>query len=440
MSDEATTTDKATTETTETNLTLADDGAGRPDSLGEVAALFLRLGFTAFGGPAAHIAMMREEVVRRRRWISDQRFLDLIGVINLIPGPNSTELAIYLGYLRAGWLGLIIAGVCFIGPAMLIVLSLAWAYVTFGSTPQVGWLLYGIKPVIIAIIVQAIWGLSRTALRSVTPVIVALAILALYLLGVNELALLFGGALAFGLIRYGQHLARNRRRRGSGGAVPAASLLLTPAALVAAMREVIGRMAQATRNALTSMRTLGATATAIITTLATGATVYDPLMLFLTFLKIGAVLYGSGYVILAFLQGDFVDRLHWLTERQLLDAVAIGQFTPGPVFTTATFVGYVVGGWQGALIATLAIFLPSFVYVGAIHPLATRLRRSPITATLLDGLNVAALALMAAVSLQLGRNALIDPLTILLGIAAFTLLLRFKPNSAWLIIGGALIG
>jgi len=418
----------------------------RRGALREVALLFLRLGFTAFGGPAAHIALMREEVVRRRRWISDQRFLDLLGLINLIPGPNSTELAIYLGYLRAGWLGLIIAGVCFIGPAMLIVLSLAWAYVTFGSTPQVGWLLYGIKPVIIAIIVQAIWGLSRTALRGVLPVIVALAILALYLLGVNELALLFGGALTFGLIRYGQHIMRSRGRRGSGGAATAASLLLTPASLLATMRASVAQMAQATRNTFIGMRATGATmaastaATATATALAATATTYDPLTLFLTFLKIGAALYGSGYVILAFLQGDFVDRLHWLTERQLLDAVAIGQFTPGPVFTTATFIGYMVGGWQGALLATLAIFLPSFVYVGAIHPLATRLRRSPITATLLDGLNVAALALMAAVSLQLGLNALIDPLTILLGVASFAILLRFKPNSAWLVLGGALLG
>lgn len=425
----------------------------------EVALLFLRLGFTAFGGPAAHIAMMREEVVRRRKWISDQRFLDLLGVINLIPGPNSTELAIYLGYLRAGWLGLLVGGVCFIGPAMLIVMTLAWLYVTYGATPQVDWLLYGIKPVIIAIILQAIWGLGRTALRGALQVVVALAVFGLYLLGVNTLALLFGGAALFGLLRLIERWGRRAARGGVAAAFAAPALL--PLARVAASKaggsavpgsamtpDAGAAMTATTATTAAAARATGATAKAAAGMGAVGAvgvaTVAAPFSywtLFFTFLKIGAVLYGSGYVLLAFLQGDFVHRLGWLTDKQLLDAVAIGQFTPGPVFTTATFIGYLVGGWQGALIATLAIFLPSFAFVGLIHPLATRLRRWPVTAILLDGLNVAALALMAAVALQLGLNALVDILTALLAIAALVILLRFRTlNSVWLIIGGALMG
>jgi len=409
----------------------------------EVALLFLRLGFTAFGGPAAHIAMMRDEVVRRRRWISDQRFLDLLGVINLIPGPNSTEMAIYLGYLRAGWLGLLVGGVCFIGPAMLIVMTLAWLYVTYGALPQADWLLYGIKPVIIAIILQAIWGLGRTALRGALPVVVALAIFGLYLLGVNELALLFGGAALFGLLR----LIERWGKRNTGNTIVAAfaapALPLTRAATGApSATQATGATAATTASAGSATAKAAAGVGAIgAAGVATVAAPFSYWTLFLTFLKIGAVLYGSGYVLLAFVQGDFVHRLGWLTDKQLLDAVAIGQFTPGPVFTTATFIGYLVGGWQGALIATLAIFLPSFLFVGAIHPLATRLRRWPVTAILLDGLNVAALALMAAVALQLGVNALVDVVTALLAIAALVILLRFRRlNSVWLIIGGALIG
>jgi len=412
----------------------------------EVALLFLRLGFTAFGGPAAHIAMMREEVVRRRRWISDQRFLDLMGVINLIPGPNSTEMAIYLGYLRAGWLGLLVGGVCFIGPAMLIVMALAWLYVTYGALPQADWLLYGIKPVIIAIILQAIWGLGRTALRGALPVAVALAIFGLYLVGVNELALLFGGAALFGLLRLIERWGKRAARNGVAAALAAPILPLVRAATGKA--NGAGATGATAATGASAAGATGATAKtaagvgAVAAAGAVAATVpFSYWTLFLTFLKIGAVLYGSGYVLLAFVQGDFVHRLGWLTDKQLLDAVAIGQFTPGPVFTTATFIGYLVGGWQGALIATLAIFLPSFAFVGLIHPLATRLRRWPVTAILLDGLNVAALALMAAVALQLGLNALVDVVTALLAIAALVILLRFRRlNSVWLIIGGALIG
>src|SRR5713226_7690495 len=286
-------------------------------SLAQLAALFLRLGFTAFGGPAAHIAMMRQEVVQRRKWMSDERFVDLIGVTNLIPGPSSTELAIYLGYLRAGWPGLLIAGICFIGPAMLIVLAIAWAYVTYGSLPQVGWLFYGIQPVVVAIIAQAIWNLGRTIFKGVLAAGVALLVLVLYLLGVNVLVLLFGGAGLFGVLRLLQ------KRWGSK---PSAMSVLLPA--VPMSQRGIWKV---------TFPTLGAG-------LLAGGTSFSLLALFLTFLKLGAVIYGSGYTLLAFLRADLVQNLHWLTDKQLLDAVSIGQFTPGPVFTTATFIGYILGG------------------------------------------------------------------------------------------------
>ena len=384
------------------------------NKLAEVTLFFLRLGFTAFGGPAAHIAMMREEVVQRRKWISDERFLDLLSIINLIPGPNSTELAIYLGYVRAGWPGLIIGGVCFIGPAMLIVLALAWAYTTYGSLPEVSWLFYGIKPVVIAIIAQALLGLSRAVLKGVEQVVPAVLVLVMYLLGVNVLILLFGGAVLFGIVR-----AVERWFRPKG--------------------EVIGTLLPFSFG---SIQAVWQKFVAFSLTIASVSPFvpFSMLTLFLTFLKIGAVLYGSGYVLLAFLRTDFVLHLHWLTDRQLLDAVSIGQFTPGPVSSTATFIGYLVGGLPGALLATLAIFLPSFVFIAIIHPLATTLRRSPWTSPLLDGVNVAAVALMAGVLIQLGQNALIDLLAWAIALIALAVLLRFKINSVWLILAGAAIG
>jgi chromate transporter len=384
------------------------------NGLAEVASLFLRLGFTAFGGPAAHIAMMRQEIVQRRGWISDERFLDLLGIVNLIPGPNSTELAIYLGYVRAGWPGLIVAGVCFIGPAMLIVLAFAWLYVRYGTLPQAGWLFYGIKPVVIAIVAQALWGLLRTVLKSVLPAVLIVVVLVLYLLGVNELLLLFGGGITYGCVRWLQ-------KRNKGHVVHSVLPFTLPTVGLRGLWRVV----------------------AISPPFASMVAVVVPVSLptlFLTFLKIGATLYGSGYVLLAFLRGDLVDRLHWLTDRQLLDAVSIGQFTPGPVFTTATFVGYLIGGLPGALLATLGIFLPSFVLVAVIHPLATRLRRSPWTAALLDGVNAAAIALMGGVLIELGRSALIDVLTWVLALISLAILLRFKINSVWLILAGAVVG
>ena len=381
-----------------------------PGSLGEVAALFLKLGTLAFGGPAAHIAMMRDEVVTRRRWVSDQQFLDLLGATNLIPGPNSTEMAIHLGFIRAGWRGLIVAGSLFILPAMLIVMALAWLYVRYGSTPQAGWLLYGIKPVIIAVVAQALWGLLRTAVKGPLHAAVGFAVLGLYLLGFNEIALLFGGGLLVMLVE-------NARRAWSARSHPAAFVPL-----------------------------LGVSLTALAQAAAPGLASFNLWTLFLTFFKIGAVLYGSGYVLLAFLRNDFVERLGWLTEQQLLDAVAIGQLTPGPFFTTSTFIGYVLGaqtgagGIAGGIVATLGIFLPAFVFVAISGPFVRRLRNSPWTSSLLDGVNVAALGLMAAVTWELGQAALVDVLTVLVAVAAAVALIRFKVNSAWLVPAGGVVG
>jgi chromate transporter len=375
--------------------------------LGEVARVFLTLGVIGFGGPAAHIALMREELVRRRRWVTEQQFLDLIGATNLIPGPNSTEMAIYLGYIRAGWPGLIVGGVCFIAPAMLIVMALAALYVAFGTRPEAVALLYGVKPVIIAVIAQALWALARTALKTTTLTVGGAVIVALALAGVNEIALLFAGGFALAALT----LARARR----GAAAAGCAIAVAPTVALAGPAGM-------------SLGTM-----------------------FAVFLKIGAVLYGTGYVLLAFLRADFVERLGWLTDQQLLDAISIGQVTPGPVLTTATFIGYVLGGWPAALLATVAIFLPAFVFVAVSGPLIARLRRWRWTGALLDGVNVAALGLMAAVAWQLARAALIDEplrlagtpavaLAIALAVVAAFVLLRFRLNSVWVVAGGALAG
>jgi chromate transporter len=369
-------------------------------NLREVALLFLKLGFISFGGPAAHIALMRREVVQRRKWVTDAEFLDLLGASNLIPGPTSTEMVIFLGYKRAGWVALILAGTLFILPAMLLVTVLAWAYQTYGATPQATWLLYGIKPVIIAIVVQALWGLGRTAVKGPLLAVIGLGAVGLYLAGVSPLLVLFGGAL-----------------------------------LVLAIRNI-----QRLRSASVSLVFPSLGATSLAGALAAAAVPFSLTTLFFTFLKIGAVLYGSGYVLLAFLRADFVTNLGWLTDQQLIDAVAVGQFTPGPVFTTATFIGYLLGGIPGALLATLAIFLPSFLFVALIYPIVPRLRRSPWTSALLDGVNVAALGLMAGVTVELARAALVDLPTIALALLAAVVLLRFRINSVWLVVGGGVAG
>ena len=370
-------------------------------ALREVGALFFQMGWIAFGGPAAHIALMRREVVIRRKWLTEQQFLDLLGASNLIPGPTSTELAIYLGYARAGHLGLVLAGALFILPAMFLVLALAWAYGRYGSTPQIGAILYGIKPVIIAVIVQAIYSLLPTAVKTLRLAMVVLLSAALYLLGINPLIPLFGLSI---LVMLAENRARLARAAGVGWMVLAVPL---------------------------------ATAAAPV---AIGAVGFSLAVLFRTFLKIGATLYGSGYVLLAFLRDDFVSRLGWLTDRQLLDAVAVGQFTPGPVFTTATFIGYLTGGRWGGIVATVGIFLPAFIFAAAVYPLVPRLRASPWAATFLDGANAAALGLMVAVAWQLARSSVVDSLTAILALIAVVLLIRSKINSAWLVLGGALIG
>jgi chromate transporter len=364
----------------------------------EVAQVFLKLGTVAFGGPAAHIGMMRDEVVRRRQWLSDQEFLDLLGAANLIPGPNSTEMTIFLGARRAGWRGLIIGGACFILPAMMIVMAFGWLYVNYGSLPQMEWLLYGVKPVMVAIIAQAVWELGRRAVKGPLTLTVGAIALLLYALGVAEIPLLIVGGVLVMLIQ-------NRSRLRWRGITPVA--ILFGGALTPIMQ---------------------------------AATPFSYSQLFWSFFKIGAVLYGSGYVLIAFMQGEFVQKLGWLTNQQLLDAIVVGQITPGPLFTSATFVGYILGGAPGAVIATIAIFLPAFILVAMARPFVPRLRKSPWFGALLDGVNVVSLALVVGVTVGLGRASLIDPLTIAIATLTLVILLRFKINSTWLVLGGALIG
>jgi chromate transporter len=376
-------------------------GTGAPEhrgSIGEVAAVFLKLGLIGFGGPAAHVALMRRELVERREWVDEPRFLDLFAVSNLIPGPSSTEMAILLGYERAGWPALIVAGALFILPATLLVLLLAWAYVRFGSLPQTRWVLYGVGPAVIGIVADALWKMGRTALRGAGWVLLAAVVTALSFLGVNLLVLVFGGGVL-------ATVAVNRRRIGAPG--PAAAFAWPGLPVLAAAPAVVS---------------------------------YSAATLFLTFLKIGAVLYGSGYVLLAFLRADFVQHLHWLTNRQLIDAVSIGQVTPGPLFTTATFVGYLTGGAGGALLATLAIFLPSFVFVAVAYPMLPAIKASPWATGFLRGATASSLGLMLAVTFQLGRAAIVDPFTAMVALAAFLVLRRFEVSSVWLVLGSGAAG
>ena len=373
--------------------------------LRELAALFLRLGATAFGGPAAHVAMMEDEIVRRRRWLTREEFLDLLGAANLIPGPNSTELALHVGWRRAGGPGLVVAGACFILPAALIVAALAWGYVRYGALPAAGGLLYGVKPVVVAVVAQALVGLGRSAVKGAAHAALALAAIAAALLGAHELLVLAAAAALGAAVGLRRPRAPAQPTPGEADdgpqAAPAVALLALAAPAAGAA-------------------TLGT--------------------LFATMAKTGAVLFGSGYVLLAFLRADYVERLGWLTERQLLDAVAVGQLTPGPLLTTATFVGWIVAGPAGAAVATVGIFLPAFLFVAASGPLVPRLRRSPVAGAVLDAVNAASLALMAVVAAQLARTALVDATTLLLALGALLLLVRWRVNSAWLVLGGAAAG
>ncbi|OGP71043.1 MAG: chromate transporter [Deltaproteobacteria bacterium RBG_13_58_19] len=385
-----------------------DNPKGNSHNLRELAFLFFRLGTTAFGGPAAHIAMMQDEVVRRRGWLTHEKFLDLLGATNLIPGPNSTEMAIHIGFLRAGWTGLVVAGVSFIIPAVVLVTAFAWAYVRFRQLPELTWLLYGVKPVVIAIVLQALWGLGRTAIKTKFLGMLAILAVALNFLGVDELALLLGTGM---LVGWWQGLKPDPKGN-------LRALLL--------MTVLVGGFLAAVYFALQ---------------IPTSTKVQFSLpALFLFFCKVGSILFGSGYVLLAFLQADLVQNWHWLTATQLLDATAVGQITPGPVFTTATFIGYLLGGLPGALIGTAGIFLPAFFFVAVSGPLVPLLRKSIIAGAFLDGVIVASLALMAVVTWRLGRDAVIDPVTALLVLGSALLLIRFRLNSLWLVLGGALIG
>src|SRR5580658_7847564 len=377
-------------------------------SLGELALFFLRLGTTAFGGPAAHIAMMEDELVGRRKWLSREKFLDLLGASNLIPGPSSSELAIHIGYLLCGWRGLFVAGICFILPAACMVGALAWAYVHFGKVPAVSGILYGIKPVVIAVILQALWGLGRTAIKNWFIAVVGLIAIALSAWGLHPLLLLL---LAGGAAILVDQIVRSDREIGWAPLSILRSAARWPKSLAAATGAALG----------------------VAAPLSLGS-------LFLLFLKFGAVIFGSGYVLLAFLRADLVVHRGWLTDAKLVDAIAIGQVTPGPVFTTATFIGYLLYRTRGSIVATVGIFLPAFLLVAASGPLLPRIRESKIAGAFLDGVIVASLALMAVVTWQIGRGSIVDALTAMLFAVSLFLLLRFRLNSVWLILFGALAG
>jgi chromate transporter len=364
----------------------------------EVVVFFLRLGLSGFGGPAAHIALMEREAVERRAWLTREQFLDLVGGCNLLPGPSSTQVAMALGFSRRKWLGLGVAGACFILPAAILTLALAWAYVRYGHLPQTQGLLYGAKPVMVAIVVQAIWRLGRMALSRWTLALIGVACLAAAVTGVPPIAVL----LAAGAVELLIVWQRSRRNELHGIAWLSAGL-----------------------GGATSVGLAGAAGL---------------LSIALTFLKLGVVVFGSGYVLLAFLKADLVDRLHWISEQQLLDAITAGQVTPGPLFATSTFIGYLLHGWTGAAVATIAIFAPSFLMAGAVGAFAGRIRASRQAAAFLDGVNAAAVALMAQMTLVLGRAALVDAWTWGLLIASATLLLRFRINATWVIVAGGALG
>ena len=394
-------------------------------SLAEVLRYFLRFGFIAFGGPAAHVAMMRRELVNERAWLSDQEFVDMLGVTNLIPGPNSTEMTMHLGARRAGWWGLWLAGLAFVFPAVAIVTVIAWAYVEYGTTPAGEGIILGIQPFILAVIIQAIWGLRGAAFRGYETLLLGGIVVILALLGASEIVLLLGsGLLMLAVFVAVRLLTRNGRSN-------------LPALPRAAQPRNRNRGSFRRRDRAILPFALPGSALPLA---AAASSTYSLGGLFLAFLKIGAVLYGSGYVLLAFMEAEFVDNRGWLTRQELVDAIAVGQFTPGPLFSSATFAGYVIDGLPGAAVATAGLFLPSFLFVAATHPLVPRLRRSPWAAPFLDGVNVAALALMAVVTFQLAGEVLEGWYTISLFFIAAAVLIRFNPNSAWLVLAGIAAG
>ncbi|GAB5518675.1 MAG: chromate efflux transporter [Rhodothermales bacterium] len=386
-----------------------ESAASQRGPLGEVARLFFKLGLIAFGGPAAHIAMMEDEFVTRRKWISRQHFLDLIGATNLIPGPNSTEMTMHVGYERAGWPGLFVAGGCFIFPAVVITGLLAWLYVTYGSLPAVEPFLYGIKPAVIAIILGALWKLGKKAVKGWRFAVLGLVVAAAVLAGVGEVpALLIGGVVGMVWLKFSGYDSS----RSASALLPILFQDTAPGALAAGA----------------GVAAVGAAATVSVW------------KLFFFFFKVGAILYGSGYVLVAFLEGGLVQDLGWLTQGQLLDAIAVGQFTPGPVLSTSTFIGYLIADIPGALAATLGIFLPSFFFVWMLNPLIPRLRKSVWLSAFLDAVNVAAVALMLAVTVQLGMDTLISWQAGLIAVLAAVLVLRFKVSALWIVAGSAVLG
>ncbi len=373
-----------------------------------LATTFLHLGATAFGGPAAHIALMERELVERRGWLERQEFLDLMGATNLVPGPNSTELAIHIGHRRAGMPGLVIAGISFILPAALMVLLLAWGYVRYQSLPQISWILTGVQPIVIAVIVHALWKLGRSALKDIFTVTIALGAGILVASGLSEVSVIFLAALLGGMWAW--------RTKPASATPPDPPAPATPT------------------NSAPCFLLVGA-----------AAPLTQPMLgqLFLIFLKIGSIVYGSGYVLIAFLREDFVVRLQWITDRQLLDAIAIGQLTPGPLFTSATFIGYLIQGVPGAIVSTLGIFLPSFIFVAILSVLLKKASPSPRARVFLDSVNAASLALMALVTRELGQASVTDGgwlLTALLSGLALLVLTTTKINTIWLILLGAFVG
>ena len=367
----------------------------------QLARLFLKLSITAFGGPAVHIAMMHDEVVDRRKWLTDTEFLDLLAITNLIPGPNSTEMALHIGYKRCGLLGLITAGICFIVPTGFIVGTIAWGYTRYGDTPETLWLMYGISPVIIAILVKVIWKLGNSAIKNLTHVVLCISVAVLSLSGINEIVLLVCASLATLVIRLSK-------------GITIAGVLTITASTTVVLKAIALQISQAVPITLTRLT--------------------------LFFLKVGSILFGSGYVLLAFLRADLTARWGWLTEQQLIDAITVGQVSPGPILTTATFIGYILGGWMGAILATISIFIPGFIFVAATQPLMPRLRSSKLTSSLLDNVVVASLGLMLAATWHLTWSVIIDLPTIGLALVSAIILTIWKTNPTWVILGGAIAG
>lgn len=359
-----------------------------------IAKLFLKLGIIGFGGPAVHIALMQEEVVRKRAWMKEEHFLDLVGATNLIPGPNSTEMTMHIGHERAGWKGLIVAGSCFIIPAVIITAFFAWLYQRYGQLPQVQPFIYGIKPAIIAVVVSLMINLGRKALKTIELGVIGTLAAVAVLAGYNEIYVLFGGGL-LGIIIHGL----KTKAKTTNGIFPFVLLQIS--------------------NANSNL---------------------SDFKLFITFLKIGSILYGSGYVLFAFLDAELVSK-GLLTKQQLVDAIAVGQFTPGPVFSSATFIGWQIGGAPGAIAATIGIFLPSFLFVALLNPMIPRLRKSKIMSAFLDAVNIVSIAIILSVIVEIGRLTLLDWKTIAIAIISFIVTFYFrKLNTAFIIFGGAVLG